>query len=242
MKKILVIGESCRDIFVYCDANRLCPDMPVPVLSVLRQTENEGMAMNVQRNIRSLVSDCDIYTNTNWHSITKTRYIHEHTNHMFIRIDTDHNVQRADLSNLDLNYELVVISDYNKGFLSEEDIELICSRHNNVFIDTKKILGKWIKNAKYIKINNFEYENSKANITSTIREKLIHTKGGDGCIFQDNVYPVNRVEVKDSSGAGDSFMSGLVCKYLETSNIVEAITFANKCAAEVVQHRGVTII
>ena len=242
MKKILVIGESCRDIFVYCDANRLCPDMPVPVLSVLRQTENEGMAMNVQRNIRSLVSDCDIITNKNWYNITKTRYIHEHTNHMFIRIDTDHSVQRADLSNLDLNYELIVISDYNKGFLTEEDIELICTRHSNVFIDTKKILGKWVEGAKYIKINNFEYENSKNNITPTIYKKLIHTKGGDGCIFQDTVYPVKRVEVKDSSGAGDSFISGLVCKYLETSDITTAITFANKCAEEVVQHRGVTTI
>ena len=29
---ILVIGESCRDVFIYCDANRLCPDVPVPVL------------------------------------------------------------------------------------------------------------------------------------------------------------------------------------------------------------------
>ena len=242
MKKILVIGESCLDIFVYCDANRLCPDMPVPVLSVLRQTQNEGMAMNVQRNIRGLVSDCGIYTNKNWRNITKTRYIHEHTNHMFIRIDTDHSVQRANLKDLDLNYELVVISDYNKGFLTEEDIEQICTQHNNVFIDTKKILGKWVEGAKYIKINNFEYENSKNNITSTIHEKLIHTRGGDGCIYQNKVYPVKRVEVKDSSGAGDSFMSGLVCKYLETKDIVAAIIFANKCAAEVVQHRGVTTI
>ena len=31
MKSILVIGESSRDVFVYCDALRLCPDVPVPV-------------------------------------------------------------------------------------------------------------------------------------------------------------------------------------------------------------------
>ena len=40
MKDILVIGESCRDIFIYCDAPRLCPDIPVPVLNITNQTEN----------------------------------------------------------------------------------------------------------------------------------------------------------------------------------------------------------
>jgi len=168
--------------------------------------------------------------------------MHEQTNHMFIRIDTDHNIKRIDLNKVNLNYELIVVSDYNKGFLTEKDIEKICSLHNNVFLDTKKILGRWADNAKFIKINNFEYENSKNNLTQNLRNRLIHTKGGDGCIYKDTVYPVKRVEVKDSSGAGDSFMAGLVCKYLETNNIVESIKFANKCAEEVVQHKGVTTI
>jgi bifunctional ADP-heptose synthase (sugar kinase/adenylyltransferase) len=33
MSSILVIGETCRDVFVYCDSNRLCPEAPVPVLN-----------------------------------------------------------------------------------------------------------------------------------------------------------------------------------------------------------------
>ena len=37
MKKILIIGESCKDIFVYCNANRLAPDLPIPVLSVIEK-------------------------------------------------------------------------------------------------------------------------------------------------------------------------------------------------------------
>ena len=242
MKDILVIGESCLDIFVYCSTDRLCPDIPVPVLKVLKQTENGGMAKNVQCNIQNLVNDCDIFTNSNWKTVTKTRYMHEQTNHMFIRIDTDHNIKKVNIDKLDLNYKIVVISDYNKGFLTEKDIETICSQHDCVFLDTKKILGSWAEKAKYIKINNFEYENSKNYLTPTLTEKLIHTKGGNGCIFQNKIYPVKKVEVKDSSGAGDSFMSGLVCKYLETKNIVNSIKFANRCAEKVVQHRGVTLI
>jgi bifunctional ADP-heptose synthase (sugar kinase/adenylyltransferase) len=242
MRDILVIGESCRDIFVYCNADRLCPDIPVPVLSILKQTENGGMAKNVQNNIQNIIKDCDIFTNSDWRLITKTRYIHEQTNHMFIRIDSDHNINKANIDKLDLNYKIIVISDYNKGFLTEENIEIICSQHDCVFLDTKKILGSWAEGAKYIKINNFEYENSKKYLTPILAEKLIHTKGGEGCIFRNKIYPVKKVEVKDSSGAGDSFMSGLVCKYLETGNIISSIKFANKCAEKVVQHRGVTLI
>ena len=40
MKDILVIGDSCRDVYVYCETNRLAPDVPVPVLNVLYQNEN----------------------------------------------------------------------------------------------------------------------------------------------------------------------------------------------------------
>ena len=240
-KKILIIGESCRDIFVYCEANRLCPDIPVPVLNILNQTENGGMAKNVHRNIQSYL-ECDILTNDDWVNVTKTRYVHEKTNHTFFRVDTPHEIKRINLSKIDYNYDLIVISDYNKGFLTESDIEFICSNHNNVFIDTKKRLGEWVKGCKYIKINDYEYEKSKEYITKNISDKIIHTIGGDGCIFNNTRYLVDKVEVKDTSGAGDSFMSGLVIEYHKTNDIIKSIKFANKCASEVVKHRGVSII
>ena len=65
MSKILVIGDSCRDVFVYCESDRLCPDVPVPVLNVIDQKDNPGMAKNVQRNIKSLGVMCEIKTNSN---------------------------------------------------------------------------------------------------------------------------------------------------------------------------------
>lgn len=242
MKSILVIGESCRDVFVYCDAFRLCPDVPVPVLNIKDQTENPGMAKNVQRNIRSLIKECDIITNSNWYNITKTRYVHENSNHMFFRVDSPHNISRIDVDKIDYNYEMIAISDYDKGFLYEEDIEHICSRHSNVFIDTKKILGDWVMNAKFIKINDYEYKRSKNFIDKNSNLKIIHTMGSNGCEYQGITYPVNKVEVKDVSGAGDSFLSGLVVQYFQTKNIVESIKFANKCASAVVKHCGVTVI
>lgn len=241
MKKVLIIGESCRDIFVYCESNRLCPDVPVPVLNVIDQTENGGMAMNVKRNIEKYVN-CDIVTNSNWYDVTKTRYVHDKTNHMFLRVDSNDTIKHIDIKKIKYDYELIVISDYDKGFLKEDDIEYICEHHDNVFIDTKKVLGRWVKKAKFIKINDNEYNKSKTFITKEFSDKIIHTKGGEGCEYLGKIYPVNPVEVKDVSGAGDSFLAALVVNFLKTNDIEEAIIFANKCASEVVKHRGVTMI
>lgn len=242
MSRILVIGESSRDVFVYCDALRLCPDLPVPVVNINNQTENPGMARNVYRNIKSILNECDILSNANWNHITKTRYVDEKTNHMFLRVDSPHDIPRIDLSDISYQYEIIVISDYNKGYLSEEDIAEICSNHKNVFIDTKKTLGAWVKQAAYIKINDYEYRHSEKYIDESIRTKVIRTMGADGCEFQGVRYPVKKVEVRDSSGAGDTFMAGLVVKYLETNSIIKSIKFANQCASKIVTQRGVTVM
>jgi bifunctional ADP-heptose synthase (sugar kinase/adenylyltransferase) len=239
---ILVIGDSCRDVYVYCEANRLAPDVPVPVLNVLYQNENGGMASNVFRNIQPKIPGIKLITNDNWHSVTKTRYVHTGTNHTFFRVDSDQKIKRINLSSINFDYKIIVISDYNKGFLLEEDIEYICEKHPNVFIDSKKILGPWVSGAKYIKINNHEYRRSKDFITKDLENKIICTTGENGCNFRGKNYPVKKVEVIDVSGAGDSFMAGLVIEYLRSEDIVKSIKFANECSSEVVQHPGVTII
>jgi len=241
-KNVLVIGDSCRDVFVYCNSTRLCPEAPVPALQVVNQTENGGMAKNVHRNISSLVNSVDILTNNNWYDITKVRYVHNATNHMFFRVDNDIDIKRINLNEIDFNYKIIVISDYNKGFLSEEDIAYICKKHSCVFLDTKKIIGEWAINAKYIKINNFEYERSKEYFTPDLDKKIIHTHGAEGCILNGRHYPVKKVNVIDVSGAGDSFLAGLVAKYLEDLNINESIMYANQCALKVVQERGVSVV
>ena len=244
MKDILIIGESCRDVYVYCDAVRLAPDVPVPVLNIIDSSENVGMAKNVQRNILSISDKCDIITNANWQHITKTRYVHEKTNHMFFRVDSAHDIKKINLEDINFDYKVIVISDYDKGFLSESDIEYICSNHSCVFLDTKKTLGSWAENAKFIKINDYEFNRSidSINANANLSKKIIHTLGGDGCEYLGKQYRVQESEVKDVSGAGDSFLAALVVKYLRTTNIDESIKYANKCASEVVTHKGVSVI
>ena len=59
MSKILVIGDSCRDVHVYGKSTRLCPDAPVPVFVPTYENQNLGMAGNVYQNIISLVEKAE---------------------------------------------------------------------------------------------------------------------------------------------------------------------------------------
>ena len=75
-----------------------------------------------------------------------------------------------------------------------------------------------------------------------IIDKTIVTKGNKGCLFQDTIYPVENVPVKDISGAGDTFLSGLVVEYVNSKNIIKSIEFAQKCTTKVVQKHGVSTV
>ncbi len=242
--RVLVIGESCKDVFHYGDTDRLCPEAPVPIFNSLESVENGGMAMNVYSNVRAMGAEPTLKTNPNWGLVVKTRFVDKRTNHMFLRLDeNDSGYGTLNLSEIDFSgYDAVIVSDYDKGFLSEADLQQIAVAHPLTFLDTKKILGPWSANYSFVKINNAEYKKSQHTITDKMRENLIITQGPKGCLYRDELYTVPLVEVKDTSGAGDTFISGLCVRYLETRNTEEAIRYANQCATEVVQKKGVAIV
>ena len=73
--KILVIGDSCTDIFRYGDIRRVAPEAPVPVIVPIREISNPGMAGNVVANLEVLGAEVDILTNEEL--IRKIRYVDE---------------------------------------------------------------------------------------------------------------------------------------------------------------------
>jgi len=245
-EKILIIGESCIDTFRYGKCGRMCPEAPVPVFNPVRSTSNPGMATNVMNNVLSLGTDCDIITNDNWKNLRKIRYIDDKTNQMFIRVDeSDDEVSRCNLGAFkdDLKkYGAIIVSDYCKGFLTEQDIQYICEQNSLVFLDTKKNLGPWCESATFIKINYYEYEKTKHLVSSSTLGKLIVTLGKDGCKYREQIFGVPEVEIKDSSGAGDTFIAAMACEYMKNGDVEKALIFANQCATKVVQKRGVTTV
>jgi len=242
--RVLVIGDSCLDVYKYGECDRLCPAAPVPVFVPLNEKRNYGMAGNVYNNLESLGVACDLVTNQE--QVLKTRFVDISSNHMIMRMDLGEsevkrvsNLHRRSLS----TFGTIIISDYDKGFLTRDDIKFICENNSNVFIDTKKILGNWCRDARFIKINHHEYKRSIHFIEENdwVQEKLIITRGSSGAEHRNETFPVEKVEIKDLTGAGDTFLAGLVCQFVKTEDISGSIIFANECATKVVQQKGVNI-
>lgn len=239
--KILVIGDSCIDRFVYGTVDRLTPEAPVPVLEVTHETTNGGMAENVRENLLNLGISTDIITNEI--KSLKTRWVEKESNQMIMR--SDESVESEDYGGdfyFD-EYDAVVISDYDKGFLSEETIRRIAESHPLTFMDTKKTLeGDWFEGIKFIKINEKEYQSNERALEN-YPGNLIITLGSRGAMWNGEKFSVNDPSaVFDLTGAGDVFLASLVFKYVETKSIEESIMFANLCASKSVRKRGISII
>jgi D-beta-D-heptose 7-phosphate kinase/D-beta-D-heptose 1-phosphate adenosyltransferase len=243
MNKVLVIGESCTDIFIYGTSERKSPEGMGPVFIPYHETYGAGMAANVANNLGAMGIDVDIYSDTG--NIIKSRYVNKDTNELYLRVDENDVVERIKISELPnlTNYDAIIISDYCKGFLTEEDISHIASIHPFVILDTKKKLGDWCKDLTFIKVNRLEWSLSKDVIRDNewLFDKIICTLDKTGTAYKHTTYAVKPIENADVSGAGDTFTAGFVVKYLETNNIGNSIEWGNYCAGEVVKKKGVSV-
>lgn len=242
--KILLIGDACTDVFIYGTCNRLNPEAPTPIFVKNYESITPGMSGNVKANMESLGINPTLITHEN--IIKKTRYVDEKSNYILLRVDDDSFVNKID-SKLLLDipfheFDAVVISDYNKGFLDRESIEYILVNSNLSFIDTKKPLGGWVASASFIKINESEFNNPNHEpyIIDKLKHKIIVTKGDKGCDLNGLNYPTKKVEVRDVVGAGDTFLSAFSLAMIKTNSIETSIFFANECATHVIQKRGVS--
>jgi len=242
--KIIVIGESCKDVFVYGNCNRLSPEAPVPVMIPIDVKENLGMSGNVVKNIQALDSKVNII---HWHqkeSITKKRYVEKKSNHMFLRVDEgEENITPFELNisktNAIRNVDGVIISDYDKGFLSEEVLIEITKNAKFSIIDSKRKMGSnLITCFDFIKLNESEF--SRCDVNQHHLKKILVTLGSKGAKYIDTVYPSpDPKETIDVSGAGDTFTASFTLNYLKTKNVEESIIYANKMSSIVVSKRGV---
>ena len=232
--KVLLIGDSCIDEYVYGSCERINPEAPVPILKFHRKETKRGMAWNVRQNLSSF--GIEVYIMTNQETITKTRYIDEKYNQQILRVDNEPNLKPMEYDLPDGHFDALVISDYDKGFLSNEKVfELVEWFDGPVFIDSKKT--NLPKESCFVKINDLEF--SKLDNPS---DNLIITRGSKGAEYQGKLYPGEKVDIFDAVGAGDTFLSALVYFYLKCGKIEEAIPYANKAAAIAVSNFGTYIL
>ena len=239
---VLLIGDSCTDEWAYGSCDRLSPEAPVPVMKFREHRDAPGMAANVNENLKSLGINVNFLTNRE--KITKTRYVDERSNQQIMRLDTESEVKplrEAELrmAAMHLEYDAVVISDYNKGYVDDNLIDIIAPKNPGIkiFVDTKKKkLPTQYPNVIY-KINKKEFELLDPDHIPNGKNMIV-THGANGALWDHQTFPVPITRVFDVTGAGDTFLAALVFYYIQLPDLKESINFANRCASIAVQNPG----
>ena len=239
--KVLLLGDTCTDQYIIGEVERISPEAPVPIIKIESEYQTPGMAANVLRNLKKL--NCYVLDAISRADIFKTRYIDKKSKQQLLRVDSDTGAERwhGHFEPQAAEWvDLVVVSDYDKGFLWPADIEKIISiAKTPVFIDTKKRdLASFSGDNVFVKINEDEYRNRKSDA-----QNMIVTMGGKGAKLiingEEKLFPVKETEVVDVCGCGDTFLAAVAFEYVRNGHdINKAIDFANKAGSITVQHRG----
>lgn len=161
--------------------------------------------------------------------------------------------------------ELVVVSDYDGGVLTDGLLEeLRCVMHL-VVVDTKRTDLSCFSGCLLAKLNAIEYDRVLANDASPERHAryFIVTRGEMGArlimrsgfdeerstfpyhVFGSRVvttdFSARDADVVDVCGCGDTFLAGVVAGIIRYGDPFEAVSFANAAAATVVSQSGVSV-
>ena len=238
---VLLIGDSCTDEWVYGSCDRLSPEGPIPVMKYQEKQTAPGMAANVNENLKSLGINVNFITNKE--KITKTRYVDQRSNQQIMRLDTEPDVTQIQqhqimIAAMHQQYDAIVVSDYNKGFVNLDLIHDLARKNPNikVFIDTKSTTPPRRGNIVY-KINQKEFESLRSDHIPNSSNCIV-TMGANGALWNKKQFPVPIVRTFDVTGAGDTFLAALVFYYIQLDSMDESIAFANKAAAIAVENPG----
>ena len=230
---ILLLGDSCRDIYQFGTVDRMSPEAPVPVFVPSYREERDGMASNVFKNLEAL--GCDVNYLFGETSV-KTRLIDSRSRQQILRIDDDVESEPMTFETaIPPGYDAIVISDYNKGLITYELVEELRREFSGpIFVDTKKQdLARF--EGCIVKINQVEHAARSSDCTN-----MIVTQGKQGALYNNKMYPAEAIDVIDVCGAGDTFLAALAYEYLNTDgNMEAAVEFAIRASAVTVQHIGV---
>jgi len=287
---VVILGDMMLDHHRYVSVQRIANEAPIPIFHLLSETYSLGGSGNVVKNMKALgCTHIDVFgivgddtegdkiktlLNTlNVQSFLQTRHIQttckERTfceNKIIFRCDKEEQ-SFIDIDVVLLEFELqirndtiVVLSDYNKGFLSsplcESIIRISKKYHIPVYVDPKCDIQKY-KGCTLIKPNLNEarllLHCSKHIPILTIHQRLheetecvysVVTMSEKGITLYDGItlyheQPTIQHQLIDVTGAGDIVCS-ILATYLGVSspNIQEILRLATRIATRSVESPG----
>ena len=217
------------------------------------------------------ISNTGIFKNKNFKTISKKRIFSN--NIQIARIDKEDQNYKFNFTNKDISQiekqisscDILILSDYNKGFLSENLIPIIIdiARSNNVkiIVDPKKLNFASYKGASIITPNLKEIQDAtgitianqkhlidicKKIVNEHDFEHIVATKSEDGISIisktEDHHISGKLVNNPDVSGAGDTVIAALALGLSVGLDIYSSANIANIAAGLVVAKEGTSVV
>jgi D-beta-D-heptose 7-phosphate kinase/D-beta-D-heptose 1-phosphate adenosyltransferase len=289
VKEILIVGDIILDRYTVVNIERFAQEADIPVFDMTKECELRlGGAANVAVNAASLgvnevsvsisgISDSSINEAIRKHGIDVHMTISgcELEKHRLVtkdreivaRMDSKKEFSLYDTTNfedafLDTpldDYDLIIISDYNKGTVTEKVARYIIESGVRTIVDSKRYDLSIFDGAFALNINKEEYSRQVSNKAYVPFERLFDyalvTLGEDGSmlrqyenaeagvttsyIIHSEEFPTKEVEAVDVTGCGDTHTAAFAVGLARDSNDVRgAVRYANGCATIAVQKFG----
>ncbi len=289
--KILIVGDVMLDRYLHGDSSRLSPEAPVPVVKFSSSINRAGGAANVALNIISLGANVGIlglvgddeeakilnkileekgvttyFNYTKKPTVCKSRIIVN--KHQLVRLDNEDMFEPDDnfyklFEDKVQQYDLVIISDYNKGTVinSTKIIDIASKYNKRTLVDPKQLDSLSYKGATIVTPNLKEFEQwvgqcsndveieekGKKLIKSSGWEYLLVTRSEKGMTLlssQHNIihFPSEVKDVFDVTGAGDTVIAMLGCMMSVSQTIDQSVRFANIAAGIAVSKFGTATV
>lgn len=286
--KVLLIGDFMVDQYILCSSTRMSPEAPVPVLNPEKIYSTPGGAGNVAINLSALgasvtcvgcvgsdsegieltqlLEEKDINTDllyiTGLPTTLKRRYYANGNQVLRVDVEKEAKDWSPSIKNIEYDkYDLILLSDYNKGVLNNRWFSNI--KGKNIFVDPKKDDFLFYSNATIITPNLNELQRaSNSRITdnkSLVKvcqlmmqkhsnlEYILAKKGDKGItIVGKNDYvkhiDAHKVDNPDVTGAGDTVIAAFSLAFTKTNNIEDSAKIANAAAAIVVGKKGTAAV
>lgn len=252
--------------------NLIAAGVDASLFSIVGKDEN-GTKL-VQKLVDWKVDTEYIYVDEERPTTTKLRYIGQN-NQQILRVDVEAvdeiNKDKLEeiLKRLEINikqYGLFLISDYKKGFITEEISQFIISlaqRHNiPILIDVKDTNIKKYSGATVLKPNKNELQLLTGRNIETEEDMILAarwlcnvaeskyvltTLGDKGMLLVDKNGLISRIssvaqEVYDVTGAGDTTIAYLASEILRGKDIRNAMVIANYAAGIQVSKVGTSVV
>ncbi len=280
-KRVLVIGDVMLDRYSVGCVERISPEAPVPIVKVTKEYFKIGGAGNVAANIVSLGGTAILFSFVGNDSaggilkelLTKNGIefnleedcstIEKHrilgNNQQMLRVDKEEirekrfgETNRSALIEIAEDVDVIVVSDYAKGAITEDLISLLRRYNDKVIVDPKPVNMELYRNMFLIKLNRKELFEMTGNGKLTLEEAglklkrllnsyVLVTQDSEGMtLFSEKIvaFPTFAREVYDVTGAGDTVAAALALAIASGSSLDEAAIIANYAAGISIERIG----